>query len=154
MMCSKEGYSMPLYTIGSGGKTAREFFELLKNVAVRRVIDIRLHNTSQLAGFTKKDDLAYFLSEICSAEYLHETRLSPTDELMEAYKKREIGWAEYSRMFNALLAERNAGSLFDRAYLESKATAFLCSEPKADHCHRRLVAEFYSGLYRIEITHL
>lgn len=60
-----------IFTIGFAGKSACEFFTKLKDAGVKRVIDIRLNNVSQLAGFTKKLDIEYFLKELCKIEYLH-----------------------------------------------------------------------------------
>ena len=102
---------------------------------------MRLNNTSQLAGFTKRDDLAYFLEEICSAEYHHEPMLSPTKEILDGYKKKRIPWEQYDARFVALLAEREVERAIDKQWFEVPAV-LLCSEPTAEHCHRRLVAEY------------
>lgn len=102
---------------------------------------MRLNNTSQLAAFTKRDDLGYFLREICQAEYLHLPDLSPTKEILHAYKKGEMPWEEYELCFLDQLARRRVESTVDRRLFEVP-TVLLCSEPTADHCHRRLVAEY------------
>jgi len=102
---------------------------------------VRLHNTSQLAGFTKRDDLAYFLRRLCDVEYRHEPVLSPSEELFQFRKKAGGGWAEYSARFLALLGERRVESLLDPELL-AKDTILLCTEPEATECHRRLVAEY------------
>jgi uncharacterized protein (DUF488 family) len=128
-----------LYTIGFTGKSAEQFFGLLQNAGVRVLIDTRLNNVSQLAGFAKRRDLEYFLKAIAGIGYVHDTELAPTADMLDAYKKKQIGWDEYERRFNELLAGRapeahRRPADFDRACL-------LCSEPTPEHCHRRLVAE-------------
>lgn len=131
---------MQIYTIGFTKKSAVEFFETLKREGIKRVIDIRLTNKSQLAGFTKQDDLRYFLQEICGAEYLHEPRLAPSKELLEGLRDKRMGWEEYARRFLELLQERQAKDIFNPEFFQVP-TVFLCSEAEADHCHRRIVAE-------------
>src|SRR4051794_535162 len=97
---------MLLYTIGFTGKSAEQFFSLLQQAGVRIVIDTRLRNVSQLAGFAKRRDLEYFLKAIAGIDYLHDTELAPTDEMLTAYKDKSIGWEEYERRFNDLLEKR------------------------------------------------
>jgi len=128
-------------TIGFTKHSAAGFFGLLNAEKIERLIDVRLNNTGQLAGFAKRDDLRYFLASLCGAEYLHEPLLAPTQELLRGYRNNELAWAEYARRFDELLAVRRIESelppdLFD------KRTALLCSEHTADRCHRRLVAEY------------
>lgn len=145
---------MEIYTIGYTKKPAAEFFGALKRARIRRVIDVRLHNTSQLAGFSKRDDLAYFLSEICDTDYIHEPRLAPSDELLKAYQDGTIGADEYAEQFQALLAERRPEDWLDKALFAERA-ALLCAEPEPDHCHRRLVAEHLRDAWGdVEIIHL
>ncbi len=132
---------MHIYTIGFTRKTAAEFFGILKQAGIRRLIDVRLNNVSQLAGFTKKDDLAFFLREICGIEYVHEPLLAPTQEMLDAFKKAKGRWEEYERVFLALMAERKIENLLDRNLFEVPAV-LLCSEPTAENCHRRLVVEY------------
>jgi uncharacterized protein (DUF488 family) len=135
---------MEIYTVGFGQKTAAEFFGRLRSAGIRRLIDVRLNNVSQLAGFTKRDDLPFFLSELCGgAEYVHEKLLAPTQELLDAYKKQKGSWADYERTFLGLMAERRIESAIDKSLFELP-TVLLCSEPTAEHCHRRLVAEYLS----------
>lgn len=142
-----------LFTIGFAEKSAEEFFETLRRAGVTKLIDIRLKNVSQLAGFTKKRDLEYFLRAILGVAYEHEPLLAPTADILDAYKKDGIDWAEYERRFDALMAERKperamAPARFDRACL-------LCSEPTAEHCHRRLVAERLAAAWGgVETIHL
>jgi uncharacterized protein (DUF488 family) len=143
-----------IYTIGFTKKSAEQFFGALRKAGIKRLIDIRLNNSSQLAGFTKQDDLAFFLKEICGAEYMHQLILAPTKEILDAYKKRKITWEEYERRFNSLLAERKVAEKIDRE-LFGVPTVLLCSEPKPEKCHRRLVAENLKEKWTdLKITHL
>jgi len=132
---------MEVYSIGFTKKTAEQFFGLLKRQGIRRLLDVRLNNSSQLAGFTKRDDLEYFLRAICDAQYLHEPLLAPTQEMLDAYKKRRGSWAAYEASFLALMRERRVEERLPRS-LFSIPTVLLCSEPTAGHCHRRLVLEY------------
>jgi uncharacterized protein (DUF488 family) len=142
-----------LLTIGFTKKTAREFFTRLREAHVRRVVDIRLNNASQLAGFTKKDDLAFFLQEIGGIDYVHRPDLAPTGEILAGYKKKVIGWPEYERRFNALLAERHIETLVSPQ--EMDLACLLCSEPTPAKCHRRLVAEYLQRAWPgVVIAHL
>jgi uncharacterized protein (DUF488 family) len=145
---------MEIYTIGFTKKTASLFFETLKQAGVRHLIDVRLNNVSQLAGFTKKDDLAYFLREICGGEYLHEPLLAPTQQMLNAYKKDKQPWSEYEVAFLNLMRERGIEERLQRGQFEVP-TVLLCSEDRADHCHRRLVAEYLSQKWgNVHIHHL
>ena len=118
------------------------------------MIDVRLNNTSQLAGFTKRDDLEYFLGQICQAAYHHQPVLSPTKEILDGYKKKEISWEEYESRFLAILTQRGAENEIDEQAFDVP-TALLCSEPAAEHCHRRLVAEYLAGKWgEVKIVHL
>ena len=145
---------MEIYTIGFTQKTAEEFFGILKRAGIRRLLDVRLNNSSQLAAFTKRDDLRYFLREICAAEYEHEPLLAPTEEMLTNYKKGKGKWAAYERKFLALMAERQVEEHLDRQSFETP-TVLLCSEPTAEQCHRRLVAEYLSEKWgEVKIIHL
>jgi uncharacterized protein (DUF488 family) len=130
-----------IYTIGFTQKTAAQFFGVLRQRGIRRLIDVRLNNSSQLAAFTKRDDLEYFLRELCGAEYLHEPSLAPTKEILDAYKGKEISWEEYERRFRELLCQRAVETMLNRRMFDVPAV-LLCSEPTAQRCHRRLVAEY------------
>ena len=132
---------MEIYTIGFTKKSAKEFFDALKKARIKRLIDIRLNNSSQLAGFTKQDDLAFFLKEICEVEYMHKPTLAPTKEILDGYKKKKITWEEYERRFSTLMNERRVEEILNKELFDTP-TVLLCSEPKADKCHRRLVAEY------------
>jgi len=143
-----------IYTIGFTQKSAAQFFGLLKGAGIRRLVDVRLGNRSQLAGFTKAGDLEFFLAEICSAEYLHMPDLSPTKEILDAFKKKQMPWEVYEPAFLGLLAERKIEEKLDRRLFEAPCV-LLCSEPTADHCHRRLVAEYLAGKWGdVGIVHL
>ena len=145
---------MEVYTIGFTKKNAREFFGRLKQAGIRRLVDIRLNNVSQLAGFTKKEDLRFFLAEVCGAEYVHEPRLAPTQTILDDYKKRKGSWQDYETQFLRLMEERCIEHALDRSLLD-RPTVLLCSEPEPDCCHRRLVAEYLRERWgNIEIVHL
>ena len=145
---------MEVYSIGFTQKTAEQFFGILKQAGIRRLLDVRLNNVSQLAGFSKREDLQFFLKEICGAEYQHEPLLAPTQEMLDGYKKRKGSWPEYEDRFLSLMAERSIEEKLDRS-LFSIPTVLLCSEPTAEHCHRRLVLEYLGGKWgNLEIKHL
>jgi uncharacterized protein (DUF488 family) len=145
---------MTIFTIGFTKKSAETFFTRLINAGVRRLIDVRLNNVSQLAGFTKKDDLRYFTKAICNVEYLHLPELAPTAEILDPYKKAKNGdWALYERQFIELMRSRHIESTVSRDLLDGGC--LLCSEEKPHHCHRRLVAEYLKEYWRdVEIEHI
>lgn len=145
---------MEIYTIGFTQSTAEDFFGRLKDAGVRRLLDVRLNNTSQLAGFAKARDLPYFLRELVGARYEHDPLLAPTQEILDAYKKQKGSWADYERDFAALLAARRIETALDPADFETP-TALLCSEATAEHCHRRLVCEYLAQHWPgLEAIHL
>ncbi|MBD2516397.1 DUF488 domain-containing protein [Nostoc sp. FACHB-973] len=129
-----------LFTIGFTQKKAEQFFETLLNAGVKRVIDTRLNNASQLAGFTKKQDLEYFLRKIGGIEYIHILDLAPTKDILDQYKKKQINWAIYEQRFNQLITERKIEKKVSLDLLNEGC--LLCSEAKPHNCHRRLVAEY------------
>ncbi|MBG1261778.1 DUF488 family protein [Nostoc commune] len=129
-----------LFTIGFTQKKAEQFFETLLKAGVRRVIDTRLNNVSQLAGFTKKNDLEYFLHKIGEIEYIHILELAPTKDILDEYKKKQINWATYEQRFNQLITERQIEKKVSSNFLDEGC--LLCSEAKPHNCHRRLVAEY------------
>ena len=144
---------MKLFTIGFTKKTAQRFFELLKSSGAKRVVDVRLNNVSQLAGFAKKDDLAYFLKEICGMEYVHLPELAPTQEMLDEYKKRKGDWRTYEEQFFRLMNERHIEATAPRELIAEGC--LLCSEDKPHHCHRRLVAEYLKDHWGdVKIAHL
>jgi len=131
---------MRLYTIGFTKKTAEDFFEALVKNGVKKLIDVRLNNKSQLAGFAKADDLKYFLKKIGNIEYVHLSELAPSDDLLKGYRDKKIPWEEYEKKYLALLKERNDLSRYDISFFND--SCLLCSEEKAEKCHRRLLAEY------------
>ena len=144
---------MKLSTIGFTRKPARRFFDLLRQSGARRVVDVRLHNGSQLAGFAKKDDLAYFLGELCGMEYVHLPALAPTKEMLDDYRKQRSGWDDYEHRFIALMRERRIEATVQKEIVSDGC--LLCSEDKPHHCHRRLVAEYLKQHWGdVEIVHL
>ena len=132
---------MDVCTIGFTQRSAASFFGAVKAAGVRQLIDVRLNNVSQLAGFSKRDDLAFFLREICDASYRHEPLLAPTQALLNGYRKEKRGWPSYERDFVALLAERRVEEQLPRD-LFAVPSVLLCSEATPERCHRRLVAEY------------
>jgi len=145
---------MEVFTIGFAKKTAEEFFGLLSKAGIRRLVDVRLRNTSHLAGWAKQVDLEFFLRELLGAEYIHELRLAPTDELLTDYRKRRVGWEEYEQRFLGLMAERRIEEQIPRSLFEIP-TVLLCTEPTAERCHRRLVAEYLGERWGgLKVVHL
>lgn len=133
---------------------AEQFFGILKREGIRRLLDVRLNNISQLAGFTKRDDLRYFLRQICDADYVHNALLAPTQDILDDYKKRKGTWLDYERRFLALMSERRVEEKLDPSIFSTR-TLLLCSDPKPDHCHRRLVLEYLNGKWgTLTIRHL
>jgi uncharacterized protein (DUF488 family) len=143
-----------IYTIGFTQTTAERFFGRLIDARIERLLDVRLNNTSQLAGFAKAVDLPYFLRELAGAAYEHEPLLAPTQDILDAYKKQKGDWADYEVAFDALMEGRRIHEVLSPASFEQR-TALLCSEATAEHCHRRLVAEFLARHWpSIDIVHL
>jgi uncharacterized protein (DUF488 family) len=145
---------MEVYTIGFTKRTAAEFFGALKRAGIKRLLDVRLNNSSQLAGFTKREDLRFFLKEICAAEYAHEPLLAPTKDLLDAYKKNGGTWKDYQDRFLNLMKERKIEEEIDQRSF-SIPTALLCSETTPEYCHRRLVLEYLQSKWgTLTISHL
>lgn len=145
---------MKIYTIGFTQKTAEQFFTLLKDAGVERLVDIRLHPDSQLSGFAKREDLGYFLLRLIHCEYVYEPRLAPSDELLKAYRSTK-DWNAYEVGYKQLLKERNLPQALERIKFENKKCCLLCSEAEASHCHRRLAAEEMQKTWdNVEIIHL
>lgn len=141
-----------LYTIGFAQKKAKEFFTILKDNNIKTLIDIRQSNTNIYAGFTIRDNLQYFLKEICDIEYVENKLFAPTKELRDQYHKDE-DWYRYENGYLSLLESRNAISSITSDLVDS--AVLLCSEPVADHCHRRLAAEYIRGRFsKVRIIHL
>ena len=142
-----------IFTLGYAGKNARDFFTILKQAGIRKVIDVRLYNTSQLAGFTKKQDIKYFLQTIVGSEYIHLPIMAPTKQLLNDYKKGLINWQQYEKQFKSIVAQRQIEK--NLMLQDSDMSCFLCSEAKSDYCHRRLVAEYLAEHWQnVSIHHL
>jgi uncharacterized protein (DUF488 family) len=142
-----------VYTIGFTKKRASRFFELLCQSGAQRVVDVRLNNVSQLAGFAKKDDLAYFLEAICGMKYVHLPVLAPTQAMLDEYKKGGGDWELYARRFLDLMESRSIEDVVPRDVLAD--SCLLCSEDRPHHCHRRLVAEYLRDHWgEVTIQHL
>ena len=144
---------MILYTIGFTKKTAKEFFETLRDSGAKRVVDVRLSNSSQLAGFAKRPDIEYFLEAISGIGYVHEPLLAPTQEMFDAYKKSGGSWDALEGRFLELMRTRKIEATVSKEIISDGC--LLCSEDKPHHCHRRLVAEYLRDHWGdIEIKHL
>jgi len=142
-----------LFTIGFTKKTAEEFFSRLLRAGVKRVIDIRLNNVSQLAGFAKRDGLRYFLRTIGGMDYVHRPDLAPTEQILEDFKKNKGRWEVYEKDFLALLSAREVEKNIPPELLHE--ACLLCSEEKPAQCHRRLVAEYFLSKWsNVKIIHL
>lgn len=144
---------MKVFTIGFTKKNAEQFFTYLKQPGLQRVLDTRLNNVSQLAGFTKQEDLRFFLREVGHIDYVHLPELAPTQAMLDAYKKNGGDWDTYEKQFLALMAERQIETSIDKNLVAG--ACLLCSEATPHHCHRRLVAEYLRGKWGdVDIQHL
>ena len=129
-----------LYTIGFTKKSAEHFFELLKKNHITKLVDVRINNASQLAGFAKGKDLQYFVKQICDAKYEHIIDFAPTKDLLSLWRKGEVNWSQYTEVYLNLLKNR---SVLNRYNIHNFNNAcFLCSEETPEFCHRRLLAEY------------
>ena len=132
---------MNLYTIGFTKKSAENFFDLIKENEIKLLLDVRLNNKSQLAGFTKANDLKYFLFEICKCDYQHCVEYAPTKDILDDYKKKRFSWDSYVKMYIELILRRGDYKKFSTRFASFQNVCLLCSEPTAEQCHRRLLAE-------------
>jgi uncharacterized protein (DUF488 family) len=132
---------MKIFTIGFTKKTAEQFFSLLDRPDIKRVVDIRLNNSSQLAGFTKSEDLRFFLRRVIEKDYVHLPQLAPTADILKAYRDGKGDWAGYERDFLALMKERRVEETVSKDLIDGGC--LLCSEATAEHCHRRLMAAYF-----------
>jgi len=145
---------MNIYTIGFTQKTAEEFFQILDNNKIDVVVDVRLRPKGQLSGFTKQDDLRYFLKELIDSNYIYLSELAPTKEILNKFRK-DKNWSNYERRFIQLLRERTVIEKLDKSLFEQNICCLLCSEPTPDKCHRRLVGEFLAAHWEgVNIIHL
>ena len=144
---------MRICTIGFTNKKAEEFFGRLQKAGVRRVVDVRLNNVSQLAGFSKRDDLRYFLKSILGMEYVHLPILAPTQDILDEFKKNKGDWKVYEKKFTRLIESRQIENEISPKLVEDGC--LLCSEDKPHRCHRRLIAEYLKRKWgNITIEHL
>lgn len=145
---------MNIYTIGFTKKNAATFFNFIKKSEISTLLDVRLNNVSQLAGFAKRDDLKFFLKELCNTEYVHTPELAPTKEMLNAYKKGELPWAKYEDQFLNLMSQRNIEQSIKPALLDNGC--LLCSEHEPHLCHRRLVVEYLNdnSTLNLQVKHL
>lgn len=144
---------MKIFTIGFTKKTAESFFGMLQNSKVKHLVDIRLNNVSQLAGFAKRDDLKYFLQAICNIDYTHLPILAPNQEMLDSFKKAKGSWESYEKQFVELMAIRRVEDTLSHNMFDN--SCLLCSEDRPDHCHRRLVAEYLKSKWEdVQVEHL
>jgi uncharacterized protein (DUF488 family) len=142
-----------LFTIGFTKKTAEVFFTKLRRSGAERVVDVRLNNVSQLAGFAKRKDMQFFLRELCHMDYVHVPELAPTQGMLDEYKKNKGDWALYEQKFLELMTMREVEKKIDRGVIADGC--LLCSEDKPHHCHRRLVAEYLKSHWGdVEVSHI
>jgi uncharacterized protein (DUF488 family) len=142
-----------IYTIGFTQTSAEQFFGKLIKAGVKKIVDARLNNSSQLAGFAKKDDLRYFLKAIANIDYMHMPVLAPSEEMLTEYKKKKGDWQTYEKNFLALMEERRIENTIIPSDLDQ--ACLLCSEHIPEHCHRRLVAEYLKNKWpSVKIEHL
>lgn len=142
-----------IFTIGFAKKTAQQFFDILIEAGVKQIVDARLNNVSQLAGFTKKKDLEYFLKTIGQIDYIHVPEFAPSKQILDEYKKNGGDWLTYEEQFNQLISSRKIEDKFDPQLLDR--SCLLCAEPTPENCHRRLVAEYLQYKWQsVNIKHL
>lgn len=145
---------MEIHTIGFTQWTAEGFFERLKTAKISRLLDVRVSNSSQLAAFAKKPDLAFFLRELVGADYLHLTELAPEPGLLKSYRNKDLSWEEYEKRYLDLLDGRHVTDTLDRGIFAGRSV-LLCSEHAPEQCHRRLAAELLSEAWGdVEVVHL
>lgn len=144
---------MNISTIGFTGKTAEYFFSKLKDSGAKKLIDIRINRTSQLAGFAKEQDLGYLLANLSNLEYLINSDLAPTKELLTRYRREEIGWDTYSKEYISLIESRDIIEFLGQDYFSE--SVLMCSESTPEFCHRRLLTDLLSKQFsNLEINHL
>lgn len=144
-----------IFTIGFTKKTAEEFFTLLEKNLVTEVVDVRLNNTSQLAGFSKFPDIKFFLERVSNINYRHDKNFAPSENILSDYKKKIIDWVDYEKNFDNYLREKNISDYILKNYFNADNICLLCAEPTPKNCHRRLVAEKFAEVFTgIEIIHL
>ena len=145
-----------IYTIGFTKKSAKLFFDLLKRNEIEILIDVRLNNTSQLAGFSKYPDIEYFLESICSIHYISDISLAPEEWILKDYKSKKITWEQYVDFFNELMKKRDIEKYIKSKYeaVANKKICLLCSEEKPEFCHRLLVAGYFEKVFGMKVKNL
>ena len=144
-----------IYTLGFTKKTAKQFFSILNENNIDTVVDVRLNNSSQLAGFSKYPDIEFFLDKICNIKYRHDLHFAPNDSTLTRYKKKQISWEEYEKEFAQTMLERKITAYIRANYTSKDSICLLCSEPTPENCHRRLVANYFKeSLHEAQIIHL
>ncbi|MBL0373078.1 DUF488 domain-containing protein [Rhizobium sp. KVB221] len=143
-----------VHTIGFTNTTAEHFFDRLLASGSRLVIDVRLHNTSQLAGFAKATDLAYFLDRIAGIGYAHQSLLAPEEDMLKAFRAPKANWQDNESQFQRLMAERKIEEKLKPDYFAD--SCLLCSEDKPHHCHRRMILDYLNDRWGkvLDVTHL
>jgi len=142
-----------IFTIGFTQKSAERFFDLVCGSGARRLVDVRLRNASQLSGFAKRDDMAFFLAKICGIGYISEPLLAPEPAMLDAYRGRRINWDQYAAEYLGLLAGRKVDETVPSDLIDD--SILLCSEDRPERCHRRLAAEYFAAAWGgVEIRHL
>ena len=145
---------MIIYTMGFTKKNAKEFFEKVRHNEIDILVDVRLNNSSQLAGFAKGRDLEFFLERLCQCDYKHMLAYAPTKEILDGYKKGKISWEEYAGEYNALIERRKVEETFQNNFKQYERVLLLCSESTPENCHRRLLAEYLAEKLQVEIKHI
>lgn len=145
---------MDIYTMGFTQKNAETFFKAILKNKIEILVDVRLNNQSQLAGFTRGKDLAFFLRSICDCDYDHDVIYAPTKEILQEYKKNGITWDEYEERYNELISRRRVAFDFKKNYEKYSRILLLCSEPTPECCHRRLLAEYLAKELGSNIIHI
>lgn len=147
---------MNIYTIGFTKSSAEHFFSRLIKSNIEVVLDVRINNTSQLAGFSKYPDIEYFLKSIANIQYMNDINFAPTESILKDYKNKDISWDDYEKRFAVLMDERNIEEYIKKNYdiALKKNVCLLCSEDKANKCHRRLIAEYFNKAFGNNIIHL
>lgn len=145
-----------IYTIGFTKKSAETFFGLLQKNDIDILLDVRLNNTSQLAGFSKYPDIKYFLNQICNIRYISDTEFAPEEWILKDYKSKKISWDQYVVHFDELMGKRDINNYIISNYdkFNDKNICLLCSEEKPIHCHRLLIAQRFKAIYGTNIINL
>ena len=144
-----------IFTIGFTKMTAEEFFTCLERNHVKKVVDVRLFNRSQLLGFSKYPDIEYFLRNLSNIDYFQDLQFAPSEMVLDSYKKKYIDWQGYEEAFAAQMNVHDIDEYILKNYAGEEDYCLLCTEVSPENCHRRLVAEkIREVLGDVEIIHL